>query len=85
MYQITKSSPGWKVFELFTLRFDLSKYVGSRVLASGNYNSKIHTLVITDVLDLEVLPTKAVQFVTNTPIQLPTEIPAMTPTISSVQ
>jgi len=60
---------------------DLSKYVGKRILASGNYNKGTKTLVISDILDLEVLPQKPLPLVTFSPSPsvIPTE--KVTPTV----
>ncbi|MBI3397587.1 hypothetical protein HY045_03870 [Candidatus Woesebacteria bacterium] len=56
----------------FSSPLDLSKYVGKRILASGKYNRNSHTLVLSDVLDLEVLPQKPQLIATPTPSIIPT-------------
>ncbi len=71
--------------EAVTLQFNqnvnLNQYLGRRILASGSYNSKTHILIISDILDLEVLPQKPQTVATIPPT--PTAIPA-TPTASPV-
>jgi hypothetical protein len=64
---------------------DLSKYIGKRILASGNYNKTTHVLKISDVLDLEVLPASPQIVVVPTPSSKPTVTPNLTiePTVSS--
>jgi hypothetical protein len=47
---------------------DLSKFIGRRILASGNYNKSLRLLIVADAQDLEVLPTKAVIIPTLTPV-----------------
>ncbi len=58
---------------------NLLSLVGRRILVTGNYNQKQKTLIISDVQDLEVLPTTPVPIPTQTPA--PTNTPASTPTI----
>ena len=74
-YLVTTSS------EAITLQvpenIDLSKFVGKRIMASGNYNKGTRILVVSDAQDLEVLPTKAVTIPTLIPT--PTNVPAITP------
>lgn len=74
-YLVTSSS------EAITLEVptnvDLSTYVGKRILASGKFNKTTRILMVSDVSDLEVLPTKAVTI----PTVLPT--PTLTPTPTS--
>lgn len=64
-YLVTTSS------EAITLQvptnIDLSKFVGKRILASGNYNKSTRTLVVSDAQDMEVLPVKAVTIPTLIP------------------
>lgn len=48
----------------FNQNLDLTKYLGKRILASGSYNQKTHTMIISDILDLEVLPTSPVPVAT---------------------
>lgn len=64
----------------FSNPFDLSKYVGKRILASGKYNRNLHTLVVSDVLELEVLPQKPQLIAAPTPIFTPTPSPSPTET-----
>lgn len=61
----------------FNQSLDLTKYLGKRILASGNYNQKTHTMIISDVLDLEVLPTNPVPVATIAPTPLSTTPPAI--------
>ena len=73
-YLVTTSS------EAITLEvpgnIDLSKFVGKRILASGNYNKTLRTLIVSEAQDLEVLPTKAITIPTLTP----SPEPSITPT-----
>lgn len=64
-YLLTTSSTAISL--QFDKSVDLSKYIGKRILASGSYNSKTHVLIISDILDLEVLPTSPVPIVISTP------------------
>jgi hypothetical protein len=58
---------------------DLSKFVGKRILASGNYNKSTRILDVKDAQDLEVLPTKAMTIPTLTPAASPTPVLITTP------
>lgn len=49
---------------------DLSKLVGKRIMAVGNYNKGTRILVVSDATDLEVLPANPVPI----PTSMPTEI-----------
>lgn len=53
---------------------DLSNSIGSRILATGSYNPDTRTLVVTDALDLEILPKEAESIPTTEPD--PTSVPA---------
>jgi hypothetical protein len=64
---------------------DLSKFVGKRIMASGNYNKSIRTLVVADAQDMEVLPTKAVTIPTNIPTPTTSIPPAQSLTPSAIQ
>ncbi|MEK7526094.1 MAG: hypothetical protein AAB546_01290 [Patescibacteria group bacterium] len=65
---------------------NLTTLVGRRILATGSYNAKQKLLIVSDVQDLEVLPTTPVPIptATATPIQtpVPTTAPTETPTIA---
>lgn len=77
-YLITTSATA--VSLQFDKYVDLNKYIGKRILASGSYNSKTHVLIISDILDLEVLPSSPVPVIapniTPTPSPSPTTTPA---------
>lgn len=68
-YLLTNSSQA--VSLQFASQIDLNKYLGKRILASGSYNSKTHVLIISDILDLEVLPASPVPIVTPVPTITP--------------
>lgn len=59
---------------------NLNSLVGKRIFASGNYNKKAKILIITDVQDLEVLPTTPVPIPTSSPTPTPSPSPSPTPT-----
>ena len=61
----------------FSKEIDLTRYLGKRILATGSYNQKTHTLIISDILDLEVLPPSPVPVVV--PSQTATASPTATP------
>lgn len=64
------------------INVDLASFVGKRILATGKYNSKTHTLIVTDVLDLEVLPKtpNVIPTISPTPTSSPTNTPVDTTT-----
>lgn len=78
-YLVTTSS------EAITLQvptnIDLSKFVGKRILASGEYNKSTRILVVHDAQGMEVLPTVAVTIPTLTPTPLTTQTPETTEVI----
>lgn len=57
---------------------NLNSLVGRRILVTGNYNQKQKNLIISDVQDLEILPTTPVPIPTQTPA--PTSTPTQNPT-----
>ncbi len=65
---------------------NLTTLVGKRILAIGMYDSKNKILKVTDVQDLEILPTTPVPIPTSSPTPTfsptitPTEVPVSTPT-----
>ena len=61
---------------------NLTTLVGRRILATGSYNAKQKLLIVSDVQDLEVLPTTPVPIPTAsaTPTLQPTVAPTQTPT-----
>ena len=65
---------------------NLTTLVGRRILATGSYNAKQKLLIVSDVQDLEVLPTTPVPIPTAsaTPTQtpVPTPNPTETPTFA---
>lgn len=74
----------------FPFDINLDNYVGKRILASGKYNSKTKVIIISDIIDLEVLPKSPVPVITPTASPIPTPTiestptPRQTPTISSL-
>jgi hypothetical protein len=61
---------------------NLSNYIGQRIVARGNYDTKLKTLVVEETADMEVLPTKAEVIPTNKPEPTSTPIPTVTPQVT---
>ncbi|MHA2055177.1 MAG: hypothetical protein ACW99F_16480 [Candidatus Hodarchaeales archaeon] len=61
---------------------NLSNYIGQRIVARGNYATKLKTLVVEETADMEVLPTKAEVIPTNKPEPTSTPIPTVTPQVT---
>ena len=79
-YLLTTSSEAvnLKVLENVSLR----KLIGKRIFATGNYNASTHTLVVSDALDMEILPAK-IESVPVSPVVTPT--PATTTASASAK
>jgi hypothetical protein len=60
------------------INVNLSKYVGRRIFAIGQYNSVSGILVVSESQDLEILPATPVPLATNPPA---TPFPSLTPTL----
>lgn len=58
---------------------DLTTLVGKRIFAVGEYNKAQRLLKVTDVKDLEILPTTPIPIPTETPTIKPTESPTTSP------
>ena len=61
---------------------DLTKYIGKRILATGQYNESLRLLKVISVENIELLNTKPQKIPTSAPIPTPTLIPIPTEGIS---
>lgn len=80
-YYLLVSSDEAITLQILT-NINLEPLIGKRIFVTGSYNQKDKLLIVSDVQDLEVLPTKPVVAPTNspTPTQTPTPVPIETPT-----
>lgn len=74
-YYLLVSSDEAITLQILT-NINLEPLIGKRIFVSGSYNQKDKLLIVNDVQDLEVLPTKAEVAPTNspTPSPFPTEV-----------
>jgi hypothetical protein len=61
------------------VNIDLTKYIGKRIFAAGEYNKDTGVLKISSALDLELLPLKPSPIPTTIPSPTPTFIPTVSP------